>query len=64
MQNTPNKTINPKWKKKTQNPAEINDPGSCYEPGPMTQAPRAAARPRGDLSVPVRAGTGTGIGPE
>jgi hypothetical protein len=25
---------------------------------------RPAARPRGDLSVPVRAGTGTGIGPE
>jgi hypothetical protein len=50
--------------KKTQNPTEINDPGSCYEPGPMTYAPSLRAAPRGDLSVPVRAGTETGIGPE
>jgi hypothetical protein len=31
--------------KKTQNPAEINDPGLCYEPGPMTHAPLAARAP-------------------
>jgi hypothetical protein len=49
--------------KKQKNP-EINDPGSCYEPGPLTQGIAPAARPRGDLSVPVRAGTGIGIGPE
>jgi hypothetical protein len=25
--------------------AEINDPGSCYEPGPMIHAPLAARAP-------------------
>jgi hypothetical protein len=43
IQYTPNKTLNPKWKKKTQNP-EINDPGSCYELGPLTQGGIALQR--------------------